>query len=179
MRSTKNAASPAFRGGVVAGIAAGVIGAGLGVAPPARAYDASVNGTYTATLVGQWAQWNDVYHQQPTMRNTWKISTSCETAYDCTGEVISDGGWTARVYTRDGSNWTMKRDIPDWAKCPDGRAFAGRQVIVFYAVDPNTGEHKLGSPTFAGWDNTTSSSGACNTNLPIVIRQPFRLDRLG
>ena len=178
MRSMMNAARSAL---VAAGVAAGVIG-GVGVPPSAWAYDASVNGTYTATLVGQWAQWNDVYHQQPMMRNTWKISTSCDTAYDCTGQVISDGGWTARVYMRDGSNWTMKRDIPNWARCPDGRTFTGQQVIVFYAVDPMTGEHKLGlpnSPIYSGWDNTTSSSGACNTNLPIVIRQPFRLDRIG
>ena len=178
MRSMMNAAKPALKAvGVAAGVAACLVG-GVGVAPSGWAYDATINGTYTATLVGQWATWNEVYHAQPLMRNTWRLSSSCENAQDCQGQISSDAGWTARMYTHDGSSWTMKRDIPNWARCPDGRTFLGQEVIVFYSADPDTGAHKLGSPVFAGWDATTSSSGACNTNQPIVIRQPFRLDRI-
>jgi len=53
---------------------------GVGTAPPASAYDPSINGTYTATVVGDWARTNTVYHNEDVVRSTWKISSSCTTA---------------------------------------------------------------------------------------------------
>ena len=66
--------------------------AGVGMAPLAQAYNPSINGTYTATVVGEWARSRQVYHQEAMVRTTWKITTSCTTAYDCTGQVVSDQG---------------------------------------------------------------------------------------
>ena len=47
-------------------------------------------GSRTATVVGDWAQTNQVYHQEAVVRSTWKITSSCYTAQDCTGQVVSD-----------------------------------------------------------------------------------------
>jgi len=49
MRSTNIAASATL-------VAAAV--AGVGMAPPAWAYDPAINGTYTATVIGDWARTN-------------------------------------------------------------------------------------------------------------------------
>ena len=65
---------------------------GVGTAPPASAYDPSINGTYTATVVGDWARTNTVYHNEDVVRSTWKVSSSCSTAQDCSGTVVSDQG---------------------------------------------------------------------------------------
>ncbi|MCV7441053.1 hypothetical protein AWB91_04395 [Mycobacterium paraense] len=158
---------------------AGVIGGGS-VAPAAWAYDASINGTFTATWVGEWARTNDVYHQEPMVRETWTITTSCVTATDCSGQVVSDGGWTAPINMHDGSTWFVSRDIPNWTTCPDGGpSYTGHEVIHFYPANPETGEKVLGSSVFAGREHTTGKPGACGTNLPLYIDQPFRLDKIG
>lgn len=162
----------------VALVAAGIVGAGS-LAPAARAYDASINGTFTATWVGEWARTNDVYHQEPTRRETWKITTSCTTGQDCNGEVVSDAGWTAPINMRDGSTWFVARDIPNWTTCPNGGAsYTGHEVIHFYPANPETGEKVTGSSVFAGREHTTGQPGACGTNLPLYIDQPFRLDKI-
>lgn len=159
-------------------VAAGVAG-GVGVAPSAWAYDPSINGTYTATSVGEWARTNDVLHQEPMVRSTWTITTSCSTAQDCAGQVHSDQGWTAPIYMHDGALWFVTRDIPNWETCPDGTSFPGHDVFHFYPADPETGLKKNGSPVLAGREQTTGPSGACDTNLPLHIDQPFRLDKIG
>lgn len=166
-------------------VAAGAVVVATGIAtitatsPVARAYDASINGTYTATVVGDWARSRDVYHQEAVVRSTWKITTSCTNALECTGEVVSDQGWSARLTMFDGLNWYLKRDIPNWEICPDGSSFSGTDYIEFYPADPVTGENTLGSPVFAGRDHTIGPSGACGTSLPLDISQPFRLDKIG
>ncbi len=42
---------------------------GVGTAPPASAYDPSINGTYTATVVGDWARTNTVMNQSQATRS--------------------------------------------------------------------------------------------------------------
>lgn len=159
-------------------VAAGVIG-GVNMAPTAQAYDPSINGRFTATWVGQWARTNDVLHQEATVRETWTISTSCSTAQDCTGTVVSDAGWSAPISMHDGSTWFVSRDLPNWTTCPDGTSYTGHEVIHFYPADPETGEKVLGSSVLAGREHTTGQPGACGTNLPLYIDQPFRLDKIG
>jgi hypothetical protein len=159
-------------------VAAGLAG-GVGTAPSAWAYDPAINGTYTATVVGDWARSRNVYHQEPVVRSTWRISTSCSTGEDCTGQVVSDQGWTAPVTMHDGYIWYLKRDIPNWETCPDGASFPGKDYIYFYPADPDTGNNVLGSPVLAGREQTVGPSGVCGTNLPLDIEQPFRLDKIG
>lgn len=170
MRSTNMPAGVALA-------AAGVI-AGLGMAPTARAYDPAVNGTFTATVIGDWARTNTIYHQEAVVRSTWKITSSCSTAQDCKGQVVSDQGWTAPLSMHDGLNWYAKRDIPNWETCPDGSSFTGHDVVYFYPANPDTGENVLGSSTMAGREKTTGPVGVCGTNAPLYIDQPIRLDRI-
>jgi len=171
MRSMSVALSAAL---AVAGVAGGV-----GMAPLARAYNPAINGTYTATVVGEWARSRQVYHQEATVRSTWKITTSCANPYECTGEVVSDQGWTAPVRMFDGLNWYVKRDIPNWETCPDGTSYTATDYIMFYPADPVTAVNTLGSPVLAGNERTLGPSGACGTNLPLDISQPLRLDKIG
>ncbi len=159
-------------------VAAGV-GGGVGLAPSAWAYDPAVNGTYTATVIGDWAQTNQVYHQEAVVRSTWKITSSCYTAQDCTGQVVSDQGWTAPLTMHDGLVWFVKHDIPNWETCPDGTSFPGHDVVYFYPADPDTGEHTAVSPVLAGREHTTGPVGVCGTNAPLYLDQPFRLDKIG
>ncbi len=158
--------------------AAGVAG-GVSMAPPARAFDPTLNGTFTATVIGDWARTRTVYHQEAVVRSTWKISSSCSTAEDCTGQVTSDQGWTASLRMTDGYNWYARRDIPNWETCPDGTTFTGKDYVYFYPANPETGESVPGSPVLAGREQTIGPSGACGTNLPLSIEQPIRLDRIG
>ena len=43
-----------------------------------------LNGTYVATSNGQWAQTNDIYRDEASVRSTWTISTTCSTPVECT-----------------------------------------------------------------------------------------------
>ncbi|MCV7260181.1 hypothetical protein [Mycobacterium shimoidei] len=161
-------------------LAATVFGSSA-TAPPAGATtkeEVAINGTYRATFIGDLAKTNDQYHVEPTVISTWTISSSCATFQECTGTVTSDQGWTAPTYTHDGQLWYLKRDVPDWERCPDGTAYTGQQTYMFYAVDSN-GYPKLGSPTFAGKDKTVGPSGACGVNKWLDITMPFRLDKIG
>ncbi len=159
-------------------VAASVVG-GVGMAPSAWAYDPAINGTYTATAIGDWARTRQVYHDEAVVRSTWTISTSCTTAQDCTGQVTSDQGWSAPLTMHDGLNWYVKRDVPNWETCDDGTTFTGRDNYYFYPADPDTGVNVLGSPVLAGREMTTGPSGACGRNRPLYIEQPFRLDKIG
>src|SRR5271166_5235176 len=152
---------------------------GGGTAPPASAYDPSINGRYIATVVGDWARTNTVYHNEDVVRSTWKISSSCTTAQDCSGTVVSDQGWSAPLTMHDGLMWTVKHEIPNWETCADGTPYPGKDVIYLYPTNPDTGENVLGSPVLAGREKTTGPSGACGYNMPLYIEQPFRLDKIG
>lgn len=160
-------------------LAATVFG-GLSTASIARATtkeEVAINGTYRATSIGDWAQRNDQYFGEPTVIQTFTISSSCDTFQECRGTVTSDQGWSAPIYMNDGQMWKVKREVPNWERCEDGIAYTGQQTFYFYPVDSN-GEYKLGSPTFAGKDKTVGPSGACGQNNWLDITMPLRLDQL-
>ncbi|MGA8328268.1 MAG: hypothetical protein WB777_03155 [Mycobacterium sp.] len=152
---------------------------GLATAPTAAASGEGwgLNGTYTAVSNGDWAQTNDVFQNEATVRSTWTINTTCTTPVDCTGRITSDAGWGADVKIA-GSEYVVKRDIPNWEPCPNGVGRAGHQIYRFYPVD-GQGRVSVGSTTFAGIDRTSGDSGACGINKALVITLPFRLDKIG
>jgi hypothetical protein len=153
---------------------------GLATPPAAHASvdEVPINGTYRATSIGDWAHTNEHYHDEQTVTATWSIRSSCTTFQECTGTVTSDQGWTAPLYTHDGTAWYVKHDVPNWERCADGTTFTGQQTFYFYAVDPN-GVPNLGSPTMVGKDKTIGPSGACGRNQWLDIELPFRLDKIG
>jgi hypothetical protein len=155
-----------------------VIVAAAVLAPAAEASgdEWGLNGTYAAVSNGDWAQTNDVYRNETTVRSTWTIHTTCTTPVDCTGHVSSDAGWNADVNYA-GSEYVVKRDIPKWEPCPNGSARAGHQIYRFYPVNEK-GWVSVGSSTFAGIDRTSGDSGACGINKALVITIPFRLDKV-
>lgn len=160
-------------------LAAIVIG-GLGIMPPARASidDLAINGRYTATSLGNWAKTNESFHDEATVKSTWTLSSSCSTAQDCTGQVTSDQGWSAPLYTHDGQMFVVKHDVPNWETCADGTSVTGHQMFTFVPVDAD-GNTVTVSSTLAGWDKTVGPSGACRINKWLVIEMPFRLDKIG
>jgi hypothetical protein len=151
----------------------------LAVPPPAASGDDNwgLNGTYLATSNGEWAQTNDIYRDEASVRSTWTINTTCSTPVECTGRVTSDLGWSAAVNIH-GSEYVVKRDIPNWEPCPDGVARTGHQIYRFYPVDAR-GWVSVGSDVFAGVDKTSGDSGACGINKAVVITMPFRLEKVG
>jgi hypothetical protein len=153
---------------------------GLGTASMARATtkeEVAVNGTFRATSIGDWAQRNDTYFGEPTVVQTWTISSSCDTCLECHGTVTSDQGWTAPLYMNDGEMWKLKHEVPNWERCEDGSAFTGQQTFYFYPVN-EYGGYQLGSSTYAGKDKTVGPTGACGQNQWLDIAMPLRLDRL-
>lgn len=154
--------------------------AGLATAPKAAATtkeEVAVNGTFRVTSIGDWSRTNDQYNGEPTIIQTWTISSSCITFQECHGTVTSDQGWSAPLYMVDGIMWKLKRDVVNWERCEDGSAYTGQQTFYFYPVDVN-GLFKLGSPVMAGKDKTVGPSGACGQNQWLDIAMPLRLDRL-
>lgn len=145
---------------------------------PARATGETlpINGSFTATSNGQWAQTNEVFHNEATVRSTWTISTTCANALSCAGTVTSDRGWSATIYTT--SNvWYVKRDVPNWEPCANGASAPGHQVYHFYAAAAD-GTLDPTSTTYVGKDETSGPSGACGRNLPLVISLPFKLVKI-
>ena len=67
-----------------------------------------------------------------------------------------------------GSEYVVKRDLPNWEPCPDGSARTGHQIYRFYPVDER-GWVSLGSTVLAGFDKTVGDSGACGINKALVI----------
>lgn len=154
-------------------IAAPVVGA----APLAHAIDRwDINGTFTATSIGDWAQSNHVYRDEASVRNTWTIAMTCRSPDECSGQVNSDAGWTAPIFSRSGM-WVVKRTLPQWEPCPDGTAAEGRQAYQFYPA--NFDGQVESSTTYIGWDKTFGPSGACGINQPLAITMPFKLVRAG
>lgn len=136
-----------------------------------------LNGTYAATSNGDWAKTNDIFHNEATVRSKWTISTTCSTPVECTGRVVSDQGWSADVGLH-GSEYVVKRDIPNWEPCPNGAARTGHQIYRFYPVD-ESGMVDWTSTLLAGIDLTSGDSGACGVNKALVISVPFRLEKVG
>ena len=150
----------------------------LGSPSSARASEDSLalNGTYIATSNGDWAKTNDSCHDEATVTSTWTITSICSNPVDRTGQVVSDQGWTAPIL-HNSDAWIVDRDIPNWERCPGGTTAIGHQRYRFWPVDA-TGYVAPGSPTLGGEERTTGPSGACGVNKLLVIRMPFRLDRV-
>jgi hypothetical protein len=163
------------RASATAALAAAAI-AGSVVIPSATAgptKDYEINGTYLATSIGEWAKTNYSYHNEATVRSTWKIKSSCTDPYECSGEVSSDQGWTASI-RKTSVSWILDREVADWERCDDGTAFPGKQKFRFYPVDGD-GQVKTGSPVLAGEDKTIGPSGACGKSQRLIIVMPFKL----
>lgn len=155
--------------------------AGGAAAPTALASgdEWGLNGTYLATSNGDWAKTNEIFHNETTVRSTWTISTTCSTPLECTGRVTSDLGWSADVGIH-GSEYVLKRDVPNWEPCPDGAARTGHQIYRFYPVDERGWIATDSSSTvLAGVDKTVGDSGACGINKALVVTMPFRLEKVG
>jgi hypothetical protein len=141
----------------------------------AQPEDGSLNGRYIATSNGDWAQTNDQFRTETSVRSTWTISSTCANPTDCTGTMASDLGWTADIYQKSGM-WYVRHPIPGWQPCPDGTAADGLQTFRFYAGDPITGQASPpGSKTYLGDDTTSSVSGACGINKQLIVTMPFKM----
>jgi hypothetical protein len=137
----------------------------------------AINGTYIVISNGQWAKTNDVYRDEAVVKSTWTITSTCSSLADCAGQVTSDQGWTAPIYTKYGE-WRVDRTIKGWEPCPDGTAADGHQLFRLYPVD-NQGQLAIhGSTTLAGEDKTLAPSGACGINNPLVISIPLKLTQI-
>jgi hypothetical protein len=148
----------------------------VAVAPQAHAtQDWALNGRYSAVSNGDWATTNDVYRDEGTVRSIWTIDMTCTNAGNCTGRVVSDAGWTADIVM---TNWEydVKRELPNWEPCGDGRTVTGHQRYRFFPVDEG-GFVKAGSDVFAGFDLTSGETGACSLNEKLEIQLPFRLEK--
>lgn len=154
----------------------------LGAVSPTPMAQASVdayaiNGTYAATSDGTYATTDYAFHNEATVRSTWTITSTCETDTHCTGQVVSDQGWTAPLRT-EGHVWYVEHDVTGWETCPDGTSFDGHQTFMFYPANAN-GVTQIGSPYLEGRDKTVGPRFACGRAKVLTIVMPFRLDRLG
>ena len=136
--------------------------------------DWGLNGTYVATSNGEWSKTNDIFRDQPSIRSTWTISSTCSYPGECTGTVSSDWGWTAPIYQKS-AVWYVKRTVENWQPCPDGTAAAGLQVYRFYPATPDGTASDPASSTLFGDDQTTGISGSCGSSKVRFISTPFKL----
>ncbi|HET6736396.1 hypothetical protein [Mycobacterium sp.] len=167
---------------VVGALAAVTVVGGSGAAPSAHAsnYGVELNGTYRMMSDGEWAKTNEVFIDETTVVETWTLSSSCVSPIECEGQVTSDHGWTARLwfgYPND--YWVIDRIIPNWEPCPDGTFAPGEQRFQFYGFEPALGTRDMKIvDLLVGRQRTSSPSGACGRNQPLVIEMPVRLDKL-
>jgi hypothetical protein len=152
---------------------------GLGTAPPAAAnYDQyAMNGTFSVVSNGEWARMNDRYQDEPSVRSTWTVSTTCSTAITCAGKVTSSLGWTEDIYTTMGSMWYVKHYVPDWIPCPDGTQAPGLQVYKIYKANEDGMAQEI-SDLWLGEDETTGVSGNCGRNRSLVLNLPVKITKV-
>jgi hypothetical protein len=172
----------------VALAAIAVVGS-VGTATPAHAsnYGVELNGTYRVMSNGDWAKTNDVFINEPTVVQTWTLTSSCNSPLTCIGEVRSDQGWSAPLKLGGveapgavGDYWVVDHIVPNWEPCPDGTAATGAQKFWFWGVDQLTGNRdNTKVDLLTGRDVTHSPSGSCGINQPLRIEMPVRLDKLG
>lgn len=160
-----------------AAMVAAVAMVGLGAAAPAVASEEwGINGTFATSSNGDWAKVNERYEDQPSVRSTWTINTTCVGPSECTGTVNSDQGWSAPIYTTNGL-WYVKRSVPDWRYCADGTPVEGLQVYKIYPVGFD-GHYDISSHEYTGENQTTGPSGSCGRNQWPAIRMPFYMKQL-
>jgi hypothetical protein len=141
-----------------------VLAFGVASGAPARAAE-PLNGTFTAYSDGGLGTRNDVSYgwnyPYPDVTQTWTVSTTCFLD-DCHGTVTSSDGWTASAEQRSG-RWWIAYYRPDGIVCGDGTLVETRESFGFDAE------------SLQGTDMMEGPSGACNRNLPIVVKRPFTL----
>jgi hypothetical protein len=153
-------------------IAAAVVVCGTCAVPVAGASgDVAINGTYTAFSDGQWAQTNQSYHDEPSVTQTWTVTSTCSTFQDCTGRVTSDQGWSGDLVYMSG-RWKVAHTVDNWEPCADGTAAPGEQAFTFWKDPANPG-------SFKGWDQTIGPSGACGFNKWLNVTMPLKLTPVG
>jgi hypothetical protein len=152
----------------------------VGTAPQATADDYSkyaMNGTYSVVSNGEWARMNDRYQDEPSVRSTWTVNTTCSSALTCSGKVTSSLGWTEDIYTTIGSLWYVKHYVQDWIPCPDGTTGPGLQVYKFYPANDEGLAQRI-SDLWIGEDQTTGQSGACGRNRSLVLNLPVKITKV-
>jgi hypothetical protein len=143
----------------------------------ASTYGFELNGSYLVTSNGDWAKTNDSYRDQQSVRQTWTITSSCTSPTQCTGNMVSDQGWTAPIKFAE-IRWIVTRDIPNWAPCGEGPPATGHQMFMFWGVDHDGTINATNPSLLAGYERTATDSGACGRNQPVVITMPLRLEKL-
>ena len=150
---------------------------GLTFAAPAGADDAwGINGTFEVSSNGDLAKVNERFQDQPGERATWTINTQCISPTECTGTVNSTDGWSAPIYTTNGL-WFLKRVIPEWRFCADGRPVEGLRTYKIYPVGFD-GHVDESSDEYTGENQTVGPSGSCGRNQHPQIRMPFYMKKV-
>ncbi|OFJ51290.1 Rv2253/PknI dimerization domain-containing protein [Mycolicibacterium grossiae] len=137
----------------------------------------AMNGTFSVVSNGEWARMNDRYQDEPSVRSTWDVTTTCSSAITCSGKVTSSLGWTEDVYTMAGNLWFVKHYVPDWIPCPDGTRAPGLQVYKFYPANED-GQSERISDLWVGEDITTGESGNCGRNKSLVLNLPVKISKI-
>jgi hypothetical protein len=137
----------------------------------------ALNGRFLATSNGDWAQTNDIYHDEQTVRQVWTITSSCVDPLTCSGTVTSSQGWSADLRF-DSAAWSFDRVVGNWQPCPDGSTVAGTQKDRFWAVGPDGLRIDKNVTLLAGFETTSGKSGDCGINRPLVINVPLRVQKL-
>jgi hypothetical protein len=176
--------------GVVGAVSTAVAVSGsLGLATPASAsnYGVELNGTYRVISNGDWATTSagpygaggaQVFRDQPTVVQTWTMSSSCTSPIRCSGSVTSDQGWTAELSTT-GDYWIVDHVIENWLPCPDGTVVPGAEKFFFWGWDPVGSNRDMKyTDVLPGRDRIKAASGACGSNKPVVTEWPLRLEKL-
>lgn len=129
--------------------------------------DIELNGVFTAFSDGTMAKTNDRYKDEESVTTTWTVESTCQNFLECTGRVVSDRGWEAKLTYLD-NRWRAVHTIDGWMTCPDGSTAPGEQFFSFYRdfLDPTR---------WVGWDKTVGPSGACGVNQWLAIEMPFVL----
>jgi hypothetical protein len=143
----------------------------------ASTYGIELNGSYSVTSNGDWAETNDSYRDEQTVRQTWTISSSCTGPTQCTGNMVSDQGWTAPIKFTE-NRWIVTREIPNWAPCGEGPPATGHQMFMFWGVDNDGKVNATNTSQLGGRERTNTDSGSCGISKPLVITMPVRLEKL-
>jgi len=159
---------------------AAILAVGVGTSPAAQATpDAfSINGVYTAISEGHYATTDYAFHDESTVTSTWRITSTCVSDDHCTGQISSDQGWTAPIYTHEGHVWYVERDLPNWEPCADGTTSPGHQTYKFYPANAD-GLTQIGSPHLEGIDKTNGVFGGCGRPKWLTIVMQFQLNKIG
>jgi hypothetical protein len=154
-----------------------VLSVGIAVAPPTgAASDSALNGRFLATSNGNWAQTDEVYRDEASVRSVWTIAMTCVNPRRCSGRVDSDAGWSSDI-TLNYGEYVVDVERPNWEPCANGTTVTGHQRYRFYPVGPD-GFVLSGSKVFAGTDTTSGVSGGCGRNDKLRIEMPLRVEKL-